>query len=81
MFSCILACDCDPSGSVGLGECQMEEDPVLNLRAGQCICKRNVYGARCDRCKNGYFNLRKENLDGCEGEEVFFREIFIVSLS
>jgi hypothetical protein len=60
-----LACDCDPVGAVGRGECQMEEDPVRNLRAGECICKENVDGVRCDRCKNGFFNLQ-DTLLGCE---------------
>ncbi|CAB4038180.1 Hypothetical predicted protein, partial [Paramuricea clavata] len=59
-------CDCDPVGAVGRGECQMEEDPVRNLRAGECICKENVNGVRCDRCKDGFFNLQQDNLQGCE---------------
>jgi coxsackievirus/adenovirus receptor len=46
----------------------MEEDPVRNLRAGECICKENVNGVRCDRCKDGFFNLQQDNLQGCEGK-------------
>ena len=65
---CFPACDCDPVGAVGRGECQMEEDPVRNLRAGECICKENVNGVRCDRCKDGFFNLQQDNLQGCEGK-------------
>ncbi|XP_028398055.1 laminin subunit beta-1-like [Dendronephthya gigantea] len=59
-------CDCDPVGAVGRGECEMEEDPSRNRRAGQCICKENVGGERCDRCKSGYFNLQQDNQLGCE---------------
>lgn len=36
---------------------------------GQCICKENVDGQRCDRCKYGFFNLRPENPDGCQGKK------------
>lgn len=59
-------CDCDPVGSVGRGECQMEDKPSQNLRAGQCICKENVEGTRCDHCKTGFHNLRQDNPSGCE---------------
>ncbi|KAH9488089.1 Laminin subunit alpha-2 [Bulinus truncatus] len=32
---------------------------------GSCSCKKNVEGPRCDRCRNGTFNLNKDNPDGC----------------
>ena len=35
--------------------------------AGQCHCKLYVDGARCDRCKNGYWNFTTENTEGCQG--------------
>ena len=35
--------------------------------AGQCHCKENVGGPRCDRCKNGYWNFTLENEKGCQG--------------
>lgn len=53
------ACDCDPAGSKGGGLC----DPLT----GQCVCKDNVEGQRCDRCKYGFFNLRPDDPNGCQG--------------
>ncbi|KAI5103910.1 laminin subunit gamma-2 [Silurus meridionalis] len=38
-----LPCFCNPVGSEGAG-CDSQ---------GQCVCKRGVQGARCDRCANG----------------------------
>lgn len=36
-------------------------------RTGQCYeCKRNVQGARCDRCKPGYYGLSASLDAGCE---------------
>ncbi|VVC37186.1 Hypothetical protein CINCED_3A012310 [Cinara cedri] len=32
---------------------------------GQCECKMNVYGKRCDQCKEGTFGLHHINADGC----------------
>ncbi|XP_017326854.2 laminin subunit gamma-2 [Ictalurus punctatus] len=38
-----LPCYCNPTGSEGSG-CNSQ---------GQCVCKRGVQGAQCDRCANG----------------------------
>nr|CAD2181720.1 unnamed protein product [Meloidogyne enterolobii] len=35
------------------------------LVAGKCYCKSNVDGPNCDRCKNGFWEMRKEDPDGC----------------
>ncbi|XP_037624636.1 laminin subunit beta-4 [Sebastes umbrosus] len=53
-----IPCDCDPAGSQGGGLC----DPL----SGQCVCKENVEGHRCDRCKHGFFNLRPDDPTGCQ---------------
>ncbi|KAM3872975.1 laminin subunit beta-4 [Diretmus argenteus] len=53
-----IPCDCDPVGSQGNGLC----DPV----SGQCVCKENVEGQRCDRCKYGFFGLKQEDPSGCQ---------------
>lgn len=55
----------------------MEENPSLNRRAGQCICKENVGGQRCDRCKNGYFNLQQDNQLGCERKSIMIKIIIV----
>ncbi|XP_015668611.1 laminin subunit gamma-2 [Protobothrops mucrosquamatus] len=46
-------CNCDPSGSTG--QCV----------SGRCVCKTAVAGERCDRCKQGYYNLNARNPEGC----------------
>ncbi|TDH10018.1 hypothetical protein EPR50_G00093320 [Perca flavescens] len=53
-----IPCDCDPAGSQGGGLC--------DALSGHCVCKENVEGQRCDRCKHGFFNLRQDNPSGCQ---------------
>ena len=40
---------------------------ILNLFKGQCVCKRNVLGIECNKCKHGNFNLQENNPSGCTG--------------
>lgn len=56
-------CDChepgtDPSACKENGLCQCDE-------TGQCPCKQNVAGRRCDVCKENAFGLSSENPLGC----------------
>ena len=60
------ACDCDPNGSFGGGECETITDVSNTVSAGRCVCKQNVEGRRCDTCKDGFSNLLESNLDGCK---------------
>ncbi|XP_023255175.1 laminin subunit beta-4-like [Seriola lalandi dorsalis] len=53
-----IPCDCDPVGSHGGGLC--------DALSGRCVCKENVEGQRCDRCKHGFFNLRQDDPAGCQ---------------
>lgn len=66
-FSNILACDCEPDGTIDGGICDGYTDEDEETVAGQCHCKENVGGPRCDRCKNGYWNFTLENEKGCQG--------------
>ena len=34
---------------------------------GDCVCKNNTMGRRCDLCKPGYHNLSADNPAGCQG--------------
>ncbi|XP_055335566.1 basement membrane-specific heparan sulfate proteoglycan core protein-like [Paramacrobiotus metropolitanus] len=49
--------DCDPDGSVY---------PYRDDRTGQCTCKENTVGARCDQCRSGSFNLNRVSASGCD---------------
>ncbi|KAI5627047.1 laminin subunit beta-4 precursor, partial [Silurus asotus] len=53
-----IPCTCNSDGSVDGGLC----DPV----SGQCVCKQNVEGEHCDRCKIGYYSLSQDNPKGCQ---------------
>ncbi|XP_048488585.1 basement membrane-specific heparan sulfate proteoglycan core protein isoform X3 [Plutella xylostella] len=46
-------CNCDPRGT---------DRPC---EQGRCICKQNVEGDSCDRCRPGTFGLDASNPDGC----------------
>lgn len=59
-------CDCDPDGSQYDGNCDSHTDPAYGLEAGRCTCKLYVTGNRCDVCKDGHFNLTKNNPYGCD---------------
>lgn len=48
--------------------CDSHTDSSLGLVAGQCRCKLHVDGARCDRCKTGFFGLSADNPQGCQRE-------------
>eukprot|EP00066_Takifugu_rubripes_P001619 XP_003962939.2 PREDICTED: laminin subunit beta-2 [Takifugu rubripes] len=61
-----VACDCDPDGSQNGGMCDSHTDTSLGLVGGQCRCKVNVDGPRCDKCKTGFFGLSADNPQGCQ---------------
>ncbi|XP_046574379.1 LOW QUALITY PROTEIN: laminin-like protein epi-1 [Haliotis rubra] len=70
--ACVL-CGCNPAGSTiniwsGLsGDCVMNDNPPLpaNKNPGDCYCKANVQGIKCDQCKQNFYNLDEANPDGC----------------
>ncbi|KAJ8360943.1 hypothetical protein SKAU_G00174680 [Synaphobranchus kaupii] len=62
---CVL-CDCDPAGSLEDGSCDSHTEPALGMIAGQCRCKPNVRGDRCDSCKQGFFGLSLTDPQGCQ---------------
>ena len=56
----------------------MFTDEFEGTSAGQCHCKENVGGVRCDGCKNGYWNFTLENELGCQGKfHLIFNYLFI----
>uniref|UniRef100_A0A8B9DBN8 Usherin n=1 Tax=Anser cygnoides TaxID=8845 RepID=A0A8B9DBN8_ANSCY len=52
-------CNCNTSGTVN-------GDITCHQNSGQCKCKANVIGLRCDNCNFGFKALRYSNEDGCE---------------
>ncbi|XP_043934664.1 laminin subunit beta-1-like isoform X2 [Protopterus annectens] len=61
-----IQCDCDPDGSVDGGACDSFTNPNLGMIAGQCRCKSNVKGQRCDTCKEGFYGLSRNDPLGCQ---------------
>ena len=55
-FQLFSECDCDLTGSLSF-ECEQA--------GGQCECKPNVVGRRCDQCAPGTFGFGP---DGCKGK-------------
>ena len=47
-WSVPVACECDPQGSLS---------SVCDPNGGQCQCRPNVVGRRCDRCAPGTFGF------------------------
>lgn len=48
-FTNAFECSCNTMGSIN--------PQVCNVHGGQCNCKKNVYGRKCDRCLPRYYNF------------------------
>ncbi|XP_018022771.1 laminin subunit beta-1 isoform X4 [Hyalella azteca] len=52
-----FACECDKTGA---------QSNICSQLGGQCNCKRNVAGRRCDRCTPGTYGLGPQGCTPCE---------------
>eukprot|EP00118_Oscarella_pearsei_P025062 m.307415 g.307415 ORF g.307415 m.307415 type:complete len:2013 (+) comp42255_c0_seq1:49-6087(+) len=57
-------CRCHSSGAVN-------KETSCAQGSGQCSCKANANGRKCNKCRNGYFNLTESNPDGCQACDCF----------
>ncbi len=44
-----VACDCKKDGTVNVNS------NVCDTKSGQCVCRENVGGLTCERCKSGFY--------------------------
>lgn len=66
------AYDCQPTEAEtpdgenqhGCGACDERGTSTCDER-GECVCKSNAEGRRCDRCREGTYNLATEDRSGC----------------
>ena len=59
-----VSCGCNPSGITDMGDCVKDSGSGGQI-IGQCYCKANVIGMKCQICRPGFSNLTVENADGC----------------
>uniref|UniRef100_A0A915BQN1 Laminin subunit alpha-2 n=1 Tax=Parascaris univalens TaxID=6257 RepID=A0A915BQN1_PARUN len=74
-----MACNCDlagtdPKACGASGSCLCDEN-------GQCPCKKNVKGLKCDTCDASSFSLERSNPVGCTECFCFNRTYFCVQSS
>lgn len=58
-----VACDCFMAGVTSNGSCLQKSTD--DQEAGQCFCKPDVIGRKCDKCKFGYFGIQTGNCSAC----------------
>uniref|UniRef100_A0A8C7WGA9 Laminin, alpha 2 n=1 Tax=Oncorhynchus mykiss TaxID=8022 RepID=A0A8C7WGA9_ONCMY len=64
-FPQCISCICNMAGS-NIQTCDADQDVCACVdRTGQCSCKANIQGLKCDRCKLGTFGVSTRNPLGC----------------
>ena len=62
-LSTFTACDCHENGTFVLSSAP-RDSPLACDQNGQCICRTNVVGLKCDKCVENHWNINSG--DGCE---------------
>ena len=65
-FPTCEACLCNPAGALPVEGYPLGGCGSFNDGSTLCECKENVEGHICDQCKAGFYELTKENEDGCK---------------
>jgi hypothetical protein len=66
---------CNPSGVQAGGNAVRHGRSWQQMNESvPCVCKKNVAGPSCARCKPGYYQLKDANPLGCRGEFLLARE-------
>uniref|UniRef100_A0A4W4ER31 Laminin subunit beta-1-like n=1 Tax=Electrophorus electricus TaxID=8005 RepID=A0A4W4ER31_ELEEL len=63
----VMECECHPQGSLSL---------ICNSIGGQCPCRPNVVGRKCDTCSPGTFHLGPSGCRSCECDKLGSRTPF-----
>ncbi|CAF0916506.1 unnamed protein product, partial [Brachionus calyciflorus] len=56
-------CVCNSNGVVSSQEKIISN--YCDQTTGRCICKQNVEGEKCDKCKQGFYDFSNSNIQGC----------------
>ena len=59
------ACECNRVGSI-----EDQRGDTCNTYTGQCVCKANVLGVKCDQCAPGFWNFMSNRGGWCGGGEL-----------
>ena len=43
----------------------LQDNSNSSVIAGQCECKANTVGRQCDKCKDGFYDLKGSHVTGC----------------
>ncbi|XP_062500242.1 laminin-like protein epi-1 [Corticium candelabrum] len=61
-------CTCNEAGSIQVLKHKVQKCRIggQEVESQKCLCKINVVGRQCNRCKAGYYHLEKVNPIGCQ---------------
>lgn len=66
LFCFLIACNCFLLGVKNDGSCAQNTTGIYQI--GQCLCKDNVSGRRCNQCVANYYGIVTDPVGVCEGK-------------